>query len=253
VDASGTLSAGPVSIDLARRPRLNLGGLVLAPELSLHRDPSDTWSHGVTRFEGERLAIAHWQPATTADGGPLLAAAIQMGRIGDSLLRAEWRLNADDAAAELLLTVDWRASNLLLKLALRLDAAVVGRTDGVLGGALRRDLEARERPLRDYTLLRLAGGARVGVVCPDVYALDLDDGHARLTLLRSPFMAHHDPVVAEDHPRRVLADQGRHHFRFQFLSGADLTVEELERRALMMQRPPLVAEGTRGMIVRSAW
>jgi alpha-mannosidase len=249
----GMLVAGPVSVAFASEPALKLGALELAPELILYEDTSDTWSHGLTRYEGAEADAARWDAAEIVDTGPLLAAALQPGRIGDSDVAAEWRVHAGGAAAELLLSVDWRARHKILKLVLRLPEAIAARTDGVLGGAISRHGEKRERPLRDFTLVHLASGGAFGVVCPDVFAIDADEKGLRLTLLRSPFMAHHEQIDANQISRRTLADQGPHRFRFQFLAGEDLTIEALERRALMLQRPPLVSDWTNGMTSRSPW
>jgi alpha-mannosidase len=227
--------------------------LTIAPELTLYEDLSDTWSHGLARFDGQELERAIWDAPVVADEGPLLAALVQRGRLGKSHLTAEWRVYAGGEALELVLDVDWRASRRLLKLELTPPEPVVGRLDGVLGGPLDRGVEARERPLQDFTLMRLKSGRTLGVVCPDVFGIDAVDDRVRLTLLRSPFMAHHDPIDPETFVRRTVADQGSHRFRFQFLAGDSLRPSDLAERALMLQRAPLIAESTKGMMARSTW
>jgi len=138
----------------------------------------------------------------------------------------------------------------VLKLAL--PWATAERVDGVMGGWMVRALDGRERPVQGFTRLRGGAGA-LGVVCPDVFGLDADAHGARLTLLRSPLMAHHDPAPAEAFPRAMIADQGVHAFRFEFAAADGATPAWLARRASMARRPPAIGELTRGMGERGDW
>jgi hypothetical protein len=108
--------------------------------------------------------------------------------------------------------------------------------------ALNRANDGKERPLQDYTCL-----GRLGVVCPEVFALDATPAVARFTLLRSPFMACHAPQTS--FPGAVVADQGTHRFRFRFFLKSPV-VETLATHAMALNRPPLTAELTRGMPAR---
>jgi len=116
------------------------------------------------------------------------------------------------------------------------------RFDGTPGMVLPRANDGKERPLHDYTCL-----GPFGVVCPDVYALDATPDRTRFTLLRSSYMAHHQPQG--EFPAAVVADQGAHRFRFRFFLQTP-TVETLAAHALALLRPPLTAELTRGMKAR---
>ena len=180
------------------------------------------------------------------ENGPLRAAMQQRGRIGNSLLRAEWRLYAGEGFVELVLDVDWRERHKVLKWVLTPPRPVTRRTDGVLGGQLVRPCDLAERPVRDWSLLELEGGGRVGVVCPDVYGLDCTPSRLRLTLLRSAIMAHHVPHSGV-HPRPVISDRGVHIFRFRLFGGNLAEAQTLDWHALMMQRPLVLADLTRGM------
>lgn len=216
------------------------------PELELITDDSDTWSHGLDRFAGKVVATADWCPAEPVDHGPLMASLVQPGRIDDSTLTRELRIHAGVPAVDLLLTVHWRQQHRLLKLTWALPAEIAERVDGIMAGGLRREPDGAERPIRDYTLLTLVDGRRIGIVCPDVFALDATPRRVRFTLLRAPLLAHHDPAPA-DHPRGVFADQGVHTFRFRFCGGPSVNVDDLESAALRWLQPPLTADLTRGM------
>jgi len=216
------------------------------PSLELIQDDSDTWSHGLDRYSNEIVAAAKWTSRQVVDRGPLMASWIERGTIGDAgELIAEWRVYADEPFASLDLTVDFRDPHRLLKLTFPLNGQPQSRLDGILGGSLTRPNDGRELPLRDWTLL-----GDQGAVCPDVYACDATPERLRMTLLRSPLMAHHEPHSGEPAAARVtVADMGRHRFRFRFY-GPGASAEVLEASAITLERPPVIADLTRGMTAR---
>src|SRR5262249_43634685 len=159
--------------------------------------------------------------------------AIQQGVIGQSDLHAEWRGYSGDPIVELLLRVHWHASHRVFKLTLPLDSWLEGHSDGIPRGGLHPRPHGREYPIPDFTLLHFKERRAAAIICPDVFALDALGSRLRLTLLRSPLMAHHTAPI-EDFPRAMYADQGVHEFRFQFAAGAEITRPWLERRAAML-------------------
>ena len=226
------------------------------PRIDLIKDDTDTWSHGIDRYPEDLLQSAAWGHPTVVDSGPLMASALQTGQIGESRLCAEWRVYGGEQYVELRLRVEWREEHKILKMTLPMPSALeASRSDGIPGGELERPNSGKECPLRDRTLLRLCepacaqySGAEtfVGVVCPSVYAIDAAPERVRLTLLRSPLLAHHDPQPAV-WARPLFADRGDHEFRFRFFAGKDLTGKLLDWHALMMQRPIVTASLTLGM------
>ena len=222
------------------------GGMTIPlPRLDLIEDSSDTWSHSIDRYAENAIACAKWDAPVIANCGPLRGSMLQTGTIGRSLLRAEWQVYTDESYVELLLDIHWLEEHKLLKLVLPMSLPVQSRLDGIPGAWLKREMNGREVPIRDGMLLDCAT-AKVGIVCPQVYAADTNSERVRLTLLRSPLMAHHDPNPGTT-LRPVYSDQGAHRFHFRFFLGSDVTTELLDNHALMMQRPPLLADLTRGM------
>lgn len=236
-----------VAVDL-KDDQLAFGAeVVLAlPRLELIEDTTDTWSHDVDRYGDAPCAQAQWDAPALMDSGPLMAALIQTGQIGRSDLMAEWRVFAQEPFIELLLRVNWCERQKVLKLITALPGAITRRLDGIPGGELPRETDGAERPLHDRAWFQLADGTNVGAVCPDVYALDATTQRTRFTLLRSPFLAHHNPHKKID-PRATLADRGEHRFRFRFFGGRIAEPALLDRHALMMHRPLVSADLTRGM------
>lgn len=216
------------------------------PRLELVDDPTDTWTHEVNRYSDVVVARPVWTLTRTPDTGPLMASLLHSGRIGNSDVVGEYRVFAGEPYVEWLLRVYWNERHKLLKLTLPMPAPLESRWDGIAGGAIARSPDGKERPLQDRTLLALADGRRIGVVCPDVFALDATAAAVRFTLLRSPKMAHHVPFDDPDR-RCVYADQGHHEFRFRFFCGDALTGGMLDRHSKMLNAPPLAADLTRGM------
>lgn len=215
------------------------------PRLDLIADGTDNWSHAVDRYPDGPITSPVWDAPFALDNGPLMAALQQTGRVGDSTLRAEWRVYAGEPFVELRLAVNWRERDRLLKLVLPLDGNASTRRDGIPGASLERPTDGREYPMRDWTLAR-QGKTAVAVVSPDIYALDMTPTRVRFTLLRSPLLTHHDPNLGMV-SRFTVADQGPHEFRLRFYAGAALKPEYLDQQAAMLHRPLVCADLTRGM------
>lgn len=226
---------------------LNSAQSIVQPVL-LHsiRDMSDTWSHDLYEYGEDAADTAVWRDPVVVERGPLMASMSSEGCIGDSTLRAEWRLYADEPYAELLLRVHWRERFRVLKMVMPFESATGTRVDGIMGSSIVRPNDGREWPLRDWTLLDGPDGRKLGIVCPDVYGIDATAERVRLTLLRSPAIAHHEPASI-NLATAEFADQGVHRFRFRFFLASDVGASTLERHAMMLQRPLVMADTTRGM------
>jgi alpha-mannosidase len=236
-----------ITVEVSKGWRLTWKSIAtLNPILQLIDDPSDTWSHQLIRY-GEAIATPVWEKSESVENGPLRSSLLQTGKIGESPLQAEWRLYSQENYAELLLRVIWLEKHKLLKLTLPLRETITKRIDGVMGSHILRAQNAGELPLRDWTFIE-GKHTKIGIVAPDVFALDSNEKSVRLTLLRSPLMANHEPFPAQ-HPRGVFADRGEHFFRFQFHVGK-INISDLERQALHWQQTPLFADLTWGMPTR---
>jgi alpha-mannosidase len=211
------------------------------PQLMLYEDDSDTWSHGLDRFNDQSISQVIWNEKEMVDQGPLMASWIQRGVIGVSNISAEWRVHGDNFV-QLQLIVNWREHHKLLKLVQPLPFEPENRADGIMGGWLKRPFDGRELPIRDGIIINDA----LGIATPDVYGVDATKDRIRFTLLRSAIMAHHAPHNGKA-PRRTFTDQGEHTFTFRFFAGASVTPSLIDRHAIQMQRPLIIADFTRGM------
>ena len=206
--------------------------------------PGRTASTATSRDPSSRRTGTTLRWSMTA---PLSASLMQTGTIGKSSLKAEWRVYAQERFAELMLEVNWQEEFKILKLTLGLPEPADSRKDGVPGGWLDRELSGGEVPVRDGLLLGSGERARLGIVCPDVWAADATPSRVRLsTLLRSPWMNWHDPHKPT-FARHTVADQGVHPFRFRFYCDNMVSTAELDHQAFMLQRPLIIGDRTRGM------
>lgn len=262
IGASGPRGAGPAFEAAAgdRPHRVVIGGRGLDLSLGVIEDVTDTWSHGVDRYGEATRSTATWRPAAIHDHGPLMVSVIQHGEIEGSRLETEMRLYREADFVELRLRVDWTAERGVLKLTVSgsEDARFSDRVDGVMGtgphaAGLGRPMSGAEVPIQDFTRWTVAGteatdAGAIGVVCPDVYALDGTDDRVRLTLLRSAWFGDHEIKDRESWPpRRRTTDRGTHTFLFRFYGGERASDERLSSVATMLQRPPAFADLTRGM------
>jgi len=247
--ASDKEICGPFSaVSFIKNPHIRFMEQILPlPEFELLNDSSDTWSHGIDRYSDDIIEKPVWGDPVHMDSGPLMASLIRSGKIGNSTLIAEWRTHANEKYIELRLRVMWIERRRLLKMRLSLEDSEI-REDGILGGSLKRKNDGRELPYRDWSLSVMKIG-NLGIVAPDCFALDATSSRIRFTLLRSPVLAHHDPHLG-DSLRSRFSDQGEHEFRFQFHFDGKLYGKTLDQNALMLQRPLLYAETTKGMISR---
>ncbi|MBV8781911.1 MAG: hypothetical protein JO353_10980 [Phycisphaerae bacterium] len=221
-------------------------GKLAMPHLETLDDLSDTWGHGVSRYNDSPASVAKFNAPVIVARGPLMASKILDGQIGVSRVRAEWRVYRDDPFVELRVMVIYAARHKMLKLVLPLPAPAHQRIDGIMDGSLQRSNDGIERPLRDWTRIDCSNGRQIGIIAPDCFALDCNTTSVRLSLVRSPLMAHHIPHKPVPW-QGLFSDQGRHEFRFWFCYDDAIDELELERRAMNIQRPPIVADLTLGM------
>ena len=226
---------------------------VLHVILNSHLDPAWLWS----RAQGEDAAVA--TARTTCDlldeypeiratrGEAWFFETVERyedaeGNWADVAVRAEAGL----PGVRLLVRLVWRTPRRIVKLLLDPGFPVLRRTDAIPGGALRRTLDGEEYPVSGFCRLEGPGGRSLAAVSADVFACDVQPGGAlRLTLLRTPFYAHHDPgAPAADCPEPVV-DLGEHWFDIALL--ADAGEDAVRRERYRQTRPLRFSETTLGM------
>jgi alpha-mannosidase len=159
-------------------------------------DPSDTWSHEIKSFRTESGRFA-------ADTPPLLlhkGSTRQTIRIhsawGHSTIVQEYTLRPGSKVIELDLVVDWHEQLKMLKLAFPLAVSKSKVTASAPYGYVTRQPNGEEEPCQDW--LDISGDSPAGqmglcVVNDSKYGYDALENELRLSILRSPIYAFHDP------------------------------------------------------------
>ena len=213
------------------------------------RDESDTWSHGLKGYaaqaDGAELKPVG-KPVRAIDG-PLVVEDRQRyedgeGNWADIAMRGEAGL----PGVRLRIRLVWRTPRRIVKLRLDPGFKVRRRIDGIPGGSLCRALDGEEYPTFNSCRLEGKDGRSLAAVSADVFACDVQpDGILRLTLLRTPFFAHHEPATPAQADLAPVTDLGEHFFDMAILADAG---EEVLRRELYRQTQPLrFSETTLGM------
>ena len=143
------------------------------------------------------------------------------------------------------LRLDWHGAQQLVKLVLTPGFRVVRRIDGAPGGEVARALNGEEFPL--FNFCRLEGKTQsLAVVSKECFAADVQpDGTLRLTLLRTPYYANHDPYRVKGVNAFRITDQGEHDYEFSLL--VDPSAEEIRREICRRKEPVVFSESTLGV------
>ncbi len=207
-------------------------------QLDVCDDPTDTWSHSAgNRFSDNVLGTFAWtEDAQPVESGPIRWSRRAAATFGNS--RAWLRVNLTEGLPylHLKLSVVWAQAQQRLRLRIDLPANISARTDWVSGGPIPRNLDGREYPWAGASLLQSSAGS-LGIVAPDVTSISAEGTSVNLTLLRSPFVAHHDPMTANtpDHP---VTDQGTH--IFDVVIYPDAKTADLETLSRQLTCPMMV-------------
>lgn len=211
-------------------------------------DPSDTWSHGIVSFD--RLA-GHFADASVevVEQGPVRATLRVESRFGGSAIWQDISLYAQLPIIEFRVTVDWRELHRMLKFEFPLNLRDPAVTYDAACAVGRRPADGAENPAQKWVDVSGTNGeARCGVslINDCKYGFDVRDSVLRLSALRSPVYAFHEPRQVEEGKRYRYMDQGLHSFTFALLPHNGCPHEAgTVGRALVMNAPPVVVETSR--------
>jgi len=192
----------------------------LAPRALVIDDPSDTWSHGVDRFD---RVIGAFEPegVSVLERGPVRGMLRAKFRYGRSRLWQDYVVYADLDFIELRLRVKWLEERKVLKLSFPVNLSDPALTCEVPYGVVARPCNGEEEPMQRWIDLSGMVATEPGelpyglaVVNDGIYSYSAEGAELRLTLLRSPLYAHHDPHKPEPGLDYEYVDHGIHRFRF---------------------------------------
>lgn len=221
--------------------------LAAPPVAMVYPDKTDTWSHGINGYTEEPLypfqPKGKWHNTLS---GPIFSelATGTKDRDGNTLT---WYCGMFDGVPgiQIRLRLNWHTPQQMIKLHIKPAFDVLKRIDGIPGGTLERQLNGEEYPI--FNTLTLAGkDCTLTMISPDIFSADVQpDGTARLTLLRTPYFAHHNPCVPERFAKNGTTDLGEHEFTLILLANA----AEADVAAIVHAQtdPVYCSESTAGM------
>jgi len=225
--------------------RPGTGGLIVLD------DPSDTWSHGVDRFRDEIGRFEMVGIPEVCEWGPLRWRVRTQGAWGDSWVSQEFVLLR--AQLDVTVEVDWHERHRMLKLSVPTRVAQGEATFEIPYGAIMRPQSGDEEPAQRWVDVSgvLADGAQAGTRCGVAllndckYGFDVLDGEIRMSVLRSPIYAFHDPAQVQPGEEYEYTEQGRHVFRYSLVphpgdwreAGIPRLAAEFNRPCLALHEP----------------
>lgn len=211
--------------------------------LTCFDDPSDTWSHGVVRYDQEVGQFAGAK-LSVAEAGPALGRLRATSAFGNSMAIVETTLYSDVPYIDCHFRIDWREQYRALKLAFATCIDEGTATFETPYGHQVRAASGDEEPGQQWFDLTgaIAGNAYgLAVLNDGQFGFDVCDGVMRITLLRSPAYAHHEPAPFEAERGYTIMDQGMHDIRVRLLPHAGpLDIAETTKAAWAFNAPPVV-------------
>ena len=227
----------------ASRDLVGAGGI----RPTLQRDASDTWSHGLSRYDDEQLPLT-FESCDLIDDGPLRSTLRLRFRFGDSLLLEDVILESSPSRVRLRLRASWSSAHCVVKLVLPWNLG--GDITVSAGGAYSfqdRQPNGDEEPFQGWLdAYSPSSDSGIAIATTHLYGYDASADEFRLTVLRNPLAADHGRTwarhVGEDFE---LTDSGEHDVRIEIVPHqGDWRSVPLPLRAEELARPFVVIAET---------
>lgn len=227
----------------ASRDLVGAGGI----RPTLQRDASDTWSHGLSRYDDEQLPLT-FESCDLIDDGPLRSTLRLRFRFGDSLLLEDVILESSPSRVQLRLRASWSSAHCVVKLVLPWNLG--GDITVSAGGAYSfqdRQPNGDEEPFQGWLdAYSPSSDSGIAIATTHLYGYDASADEFRLTVLRNPLAADHGRTwarhVGEDFE---LTDSGEHDVRIEIVPHqGDWRSVPLPLRAEELARPFVVIAET---------
>jgi alpha-mannosidase len=177
-------------------------------------DTSDTWSHGIARYEGDERSGELVGVAVVEDG-PVRSTVRSAWSLGRSTVVQEVSLYQGRMFVELRITVEWHESARVMKVVVPTLFSDPASAAGAPYGFVERPCSGHEEAMVHW--IDLSDGRR-GLACTSDTAggYDVLGARLRLTALRSPRVSDHGWGWGKEDPDGYPAtDQGLHRMRFR--------------------------------------
>jgi len=213
-------------------------------ELIVIQDWSDTWSHSVTAYRDEigRFGAAQ---VRVLECGPVRGVVRIDTSYGSSQAQTDLVLWRGAARLEGHVTLDWHEQHCALKLGFPLALSDVTATYETPYGHIARPADGEEEPGQQWIDLSgtLSDGRRAGMALLNdcKYGFDIKGAEMRMTVLRSPIYAFHDPKQIDSQQVYRYIDQGVQDFTWAIVPhSGDFRAAGVVEQARELNMPPSV-------------
>lgn len=186
-------------------------------------DPSDTWSHDVPAFRQEVGAFRAVEPPQVVLAGPTHGALKVRLAYQDSTIEQLIVLYQDIPQIAFHTHIDWRQRHQVLKAAFPLALRDVQATFETAYGHTVRPATGDEQPHHRWMDLSGRAGDQpygAALLNDGCYSCDALGSEMRLTVLRSPIYAFHDPQTTQPGEAYDYTDQGPHDLTYALVPHA---------------------------------
>jgi alpha-mannosidase len=211
------------------------------------RDDSDTWSHGVTRYDGNEVALT-FEGGELVESGPLRVTLRLHFSCGESRLIEDVALESSPPRVRLRLRARWHEDRTLVKLVMPWNLGPgVTTTAGAAYSVQERPPTGGEEPFQGWLdVYDPAGDVGVAIATTHLYGYDATGPELRLTVLRNPVAADHGRGWARgrtlDYP---TSDAGEHDATVEIVAHqGDWRRARLPLRAEELERTPIALAET---------
>ncbi|HPO14778.1 MAG TPA: glycoside hydrolase family 38 C-terminal domain-containing protein [Candidatus Hydrogenedentes bacterium] len=187
--------------------------------LTCLNDTSDTWGHDVQEYRVETGRFGQAKIALVEHGDVLATMQIH-SRFERSSAIQEITLYRDSEMIDCQLRVNWQEQYRLLKLTFETNIQEgIAIYETAYGHEIRPTNGHEEPGQQWFDLTGTLNGLPYGlaILNDGQYGFDVRDGVMRVTLLRSPAYAHHDPARFDATAGFPIMDQGWHLFHFRLV------------------------------------
>ncbi|HEV2783913.1 MAG TPA: glycoside hydrolase family 38 C-terminal domain-containing protein [Actinophytocola sp.] len=211
------------------------------PHAVVLEDLSDTWSHGVERYD-RPVGEFRCESVRLAEHGPVRAVLRVESRYGGSVLAEELVLMAGARHLEVRVWLDWQERLKLLKLRFPTALRDPSASYEIPYGYLVRPTDGAEEPGHTWVdVSGLLGGGPAGLALLNdaKSGFDVLGGEIGMTVARSPVYAWHDPEVLTDDGVYTYLDQGVQRFAYRLVPHAgDWRAARVPQLAAELNAPP---------------
>ena len=204
-------------------------------------DPSDTWSHGVDSFRDVIGQFRAVEPPKMIASGPASETLRVVSEWGSSRIVQDYTLVAGADRLDLAMEIDWHEQCKMLKLSCPLALADVRVVSSAAYGSIEREPNGEEEPCQGW--VDVSGqhdGVSAGLCLlnDSKYGYDVLQGDLRLSLLRSPIYAFHQPRRVMPGVTYHYTDQGKQSVHCQLVPhGGTARGSGFWRRSYALQEP----------------